>query len=284
VTPRTTIAVAALRIEERNVDANAARCHQALAVAASAGAALLVLPECALTGYRYDSADDTRNAAIPPDHARLADLAAAAVEAGTTVVVGFLERVGTTVRNCAAVLGADGRVHLVHKTHLPLLGADRFVESGARLGPVVDTPFGRLGVVICYDLRFPETCRALALAGAEVVAVPVNWSTDVGTYAEHVVATRAIENRVFVAVADRSGAVEDVEHLAASQIVDLNGVRVTAPVATTDDVAVLVSTVDLSSARRKSTAFTSGTFEIDVFADRRPELYGALTQEQPTDA
>jgi predicted amidohydrolase len=284
VTPRTTVAVAALRVEEGNVDANAARCEQALTDAAASGAALLVLPECALTGYRYESRDDTWEAAISPADARLARLAATAVECGTTVVVGYLARVGSKVRNRATVLGADGRVHHVDKTHLPWLGADRFVEPGERLGPVVATPFGCLGVAVCYDLRFPEAVRSLTLAGAEIVAVPVNWSVEVATYAEHVVAMRAIENRVFLAIADRLGVVEDVEHLAASQIVDPNGLRLTAPLSTDGDVALAATSVDLSVARCKSTTFTPGAFEIDVFADRRPELYGALTQEQPADA
>ena len=180
------------------------------------------------------------------------------------------------LHNAAAVLGADGAVHHVRKTHLPVLGADRFVTAGHRLGPVVDTPFGRLGVAICYDFRFPEVCRTLALGGADVIAVPVNWSTDVAVMAEHVVATRAVENRVYVAVADRAGTAAGVEHLGASQVVDPSGTRLGAPLDAQLDVAVATVAVDLGAARAKATVFDPGAFEIDVFADRRPELYEAL--------
>ena len=114
-----------------------------------------------------------------------------------TTVVGFLEATQSGYRNSAAVLTADGRTVVVHKTHLPHLGADRFAEPGARIGPVVDSPFGKLGVAICYDFRFPEVCRSLALAGAEIIAVPVNWSTAVTVLAEHFVpVARGREPRV----------------------------------------------------------------------------------------
>lgn len=280
----TRLAVAQLRIVEGDVEANVARCRAAIGTAAADVADLLVLPECALTGYRYATREDAWEAALTGDDPRLRDLAEVAVSHGTTVVVGFLERAGDALHNTAAVLGADGVVHHVRKTHLPVLGADRFVTPGDRLGSVVETRFGQLGVAICYDFRFPEVCRALALGGAEVVAVPVNWSTDVAVLAEHMAPSRAVENRIFVAVADRAGTVEGVEHLGASQVVDPMGDRLTVPLDSELDVAVATVDVDLADARRKETIFAPGEFEIDVFADRRPEIYGILTEEESIDA
>ncbi len=275
----TRLAVAQLHIDEGSVESNAARCHAALAAAADDGAELIVFPECALTGYRYATRDAAFAAAIDRDDARLDQLARVAVGRGITVIVGYLERAGDALFNTAAVLGADGAVHHVRKTHLPVLGADRFVVPGDRLGAVLDLPFGRLGVAICYDFRFPEVCRALALGGADVVAVPVNWSTEVARFADHVVPTRAIENRVFVAIADRAGVVDGVTHLAASRVVDPAGARLTAPLDPECEAAVATVDVDLSTARAKTTVFVPGEFEIDGFGDRRPELYGVLTQE-----
>jgi 5-aminopentanamidase len=171
------VAVGQLHVGEGDVDTNAWRCRRALEDAAVAGAELLVLPECALTGYLFDDRDAAEVAAIRACDPRIRELGNLAVQAGMTVVVGFLERTGDTLANSAAVLGSDGGVTLVRKTHLPVLGADRFVAAGDRIGPVIELPFGKLGVAICYDVRFPEVCRALALAGAEVIAVPVNRSS-----------------------------------------------------------------------------------------------------------
>jgi predicted amidohydrolase len=284
VSSRVVVAVAQLEVEEHAVDANVARCHRAVVDASARGAGLVVLPECAMTGYRYDCREEVCAAALAPTDARLAGLADAAVALGVTVVVGYLERAGDALHNTVAVLGADGRTHRVRKTHLPQLGADRFVVAGDRLGELVDTPAGRIGVAVCYDFRFPEVTRSLALAGAEVVVVPVNWSAEVAVLAEHVVAARAVENRVFVAVADRTGTVGGVEHLGESQVVDPSGVRLTAPLDPATPVAIATAALDLEQARTKATVFDAGTFEIDVFADRRPELYGALAQEQCDDA
>jgi predicted amidohydrolase len=274
------VAVAQLRIDEGAFEVNLARACAALGEAAANGADILVLPECALTGYRYASRDEAYAAAITRDDTRLLRFAESAAATGVTVVVGFLERAGDVLHNAAAVLGADGTVHHVRKTHLPVLGADRFVAPGDRLGPIVDTRFGRIGVAICYDFRFPEVCRALALGGADVVVVPVNWSSDVAVMAEHVLPARAIENRVFVAVADRAGVADGVQHLGASQVVDPTGVRLTVPLDPQREVAVATVAVDLAVARTKAMVFEPGEFEIDGFRDRRPELYGALTQEQ----
>jgi predicted amidohydrolase len=264
-------------VDEGAVDTNAVRCTAAVEQAAGAGAELVVMPECALTGYQFDSVDDVYAAAIELSDDRLAALATRAGALGVTVVVGLLERRGDVVHNSAAVLGVDGRIDVVRKTHLPRLGADRFVVPGDRIGPVFATPAGRVGIAICYDFRFPETCRALALAGADIVAVPVNWSTQVAVLAEHFVPTRAVENRVFVAVADRVGVVGEFEFLGASRVVGPDGRALAAP-ADRATGSVSCASVELSHAREKGTVFLPGAFEIDGFADRRPELYQSLTE------
>ena len=280
---RTRVAVANLPVDEGAVDANLARALDAVERATATGARLLVLPECALTGYRYDSRAEVEAAALALDDAPVVELAERAEGRELTVVVGLLERAGTSLYNSAAVLGADGRVTVVRKVHLPHLGADRFVAAGDAIGPVIDTACGRVGVAICYDFRFPETCRTLALGGAEIVAVPVNWSTRVAVLAEHGVPTRALENRVFVAVADRVGGAPGAEHLGASRVADPDGAVVAAP-QDRSVASVTAATVDRARARDKSTVFVPGEFEIDAFVDRRPQLYGALTAATPMTA
>ena len=276
VAPATTLAVGQLEILEGEVTINARRCQGAIEDAAAADADLLVLPECALTGYQFATRDEAFAASITVGDPRLRALGDAAAQLSMTVVVGLLERTDDTLCNTAAVLGADGCTTLIRKTHLPVLAADRFVTPGDRIGPVVATPFGRLGVAICYDFRFPEVCRSLALMGAEVVAVPVNWSTAVTVLAEHFVPVRAVENRVFVAVADRAGATGTTSFLGASRVVGPDGTALTPPLDACRAHAVAVTEVDLELARTKATVFDPGGFEIDVFAHRRPDLYGSF--------
>ncbi|MCQ4633613.1 carbon-nitrogen hydrolase family protein [Shinella sp. CPCC 100929] len=85
------------------------------------------------------------------------------------VVVGFLERVGPKLDNVAAIIGPRGVTGIHRKRHLPFLGADRFVVS------IFETAVGKVGVAICYEIRFPEVSRTLALAGADFIALPTNW-------------------------------------------------------------------------------------------------------------
>jgi len=278
----TVVGTAGVVVDEGRIDANTARCEAAISAAASAGVQLLVLPECALTGYYFRSADEVHAAAIDPDGDALTRLRRHARQADMTIVVGFLERVVDEVHNSAAVLTPDGATTVTRKTHLPHLGADRFAVPGDRIGPVIDTPAGRVGVAICYDFRFPETCRALALDGADIVAVPVNWSTRVKVLADHFVPTRAVENGIFVVVADRIGAVDGVEHLGASRIVAPDG-RVLAARAESSAGADVTAQIDVGLARDKATVFAPASFEIDLFADRRPALYGALVHQRSTE-
>lgn len=108
------------------------------------------------------------------------------------VVAGIIERDGATLYNTALLIGRDGSlVGKYRKTHLPR----EEVEGGLTPGdsyPVFDTDFGRLGLLICWDVQFPEPARALALQGAEMIALPIAGGSDILTRA------RAIENHLFL--------------------------------------------------------------------------------------
>ena len=110
--------------------------------------------------------------------------------------------------------------------------------------------------------------------------MPVNWSSAVPVLAEHFVPVHAVENRVFVAVADRAGSTADTAFPGASRVVGPDGTRLTAPLAAERDHAVATATVDLARARTKATVYEPGGFEIDAFAHRRPDLYGSFHPDQ----
>jgi len=199
----------------------------------------------------------------------------AAERTGAHVCCGLIERDGDSLRNAAVLVGPDGLVGVYRKTHLPFLGVDRFVVPGDEL-PVWETPLGRIGVEICYDLRFPEVTRTLALKGADIVCHPTNFPMAARVQTEVVTTARAAENRVYLLTANRCGQERWAEFCGRSQIVDPYGVRL----AETDVAgeALLVADVDLEQARDKDYVIP-GEYELYLFGHRRPELYGALVEE-----
>lgn len=256
---------------ERNLETCLARLEEA----AAAGAKLLVLPECAIPGYMFDSAEEALPFAeeIPGPSTEALERACRTLD--VHAVCGLLERDGDALRNAAVLVGPDGLVGTYRKTHLPFLGVDRFVAPGDEL-PVYDTPLGRIGVEICYDLRFPEVTRTLALRGAELVAHPTNFPMAAKIQTELITVARAAENRIYLLTANRVGKERWGEFCGWSQIVDPYGKRL-AEAGETEE-ALLVADVDLEKARDKDYV-VPGEYELYLFGDRRPELYGALVEE-----
>ena len=192
------------------------------------------------------------------------------------VVCGLLERVGDDIYNAAVLVGPDGVIGSYRKTHLPFLGVDRFTVPGDVL-PVFDTPLGRVGLEICYDLRFPEVTRTLALAGADIVAHPTAFPVAARIQTELITVARAAENRIFLLTANRVGKERNGEFCGWSQIVDPYGVRLAEAGAVEE--TLLSRDIDVEQARNKDYVIP-GEYELYLFGDRRPELYGALVAER----
>jgi 5-aminopentanamidase len=256
---------------ERNLDTCVARIEEA----AAAGAQLIVLPECAIPGYMFDSAEEAMPFAEEIPGPASERLGREARRLGVHVVCGLLERDGDSLRNAAVLVGPDGLIGTYRKTHLPFLGVDRFVVPGDELS-VYDTPLGRIGVEICYDLRFPEVTRTLALRGADIVAHPTNFPMAAKIQTELITLARAAENRVYLLTANRVGKERWGEFCGWSQIVDPYGRRL-AEAGETEE-ALLVADVEIENARDKDYVIP-GEYELYLFGHRRPELYGALVEE-----
>jgi predicted amidohydrolase len=270
--------VAVAQIEPRLMEKerNLAACLARLEEAAVAGASLLVLPECAVPGYMFSSAAEALPYAeeIPgPSTAAFED---ACRRLDVHVVCGLLEREGEHLYNAAVLVGPDGLVGSYRKTHLPFLGVDRFTVPGDVL-PVYDTPLGRIGLEICYDLRFPEATRTLALAGADIVAHPTAFPVAARIQTELITVARAAENRIFLLTANRVGRERTGEFCGWSQIVDPFGVRL-AEAGPTEEV-LLVAEIDVEQARDKDYVIP-GEYELYLFGDRRPELYRTLVEDR----
>lgn len=257
--------------KERNLDACLARLEET----AAAGAELLVLPEMAIPGYMFDSAEEALPYAeeIPGPSTEVFERECRRL--GMHAVCGLLERDGDTLHNAAILVGPDGLIGSYRKTHLPFLGVDRFVVPGDELN-VYDTPLGRIGVIICYDLRFPEVTRTLALKGADIVCLPTNFPMAARVQTELITVARAAENRIYLLAANRVGKERSGEFCGWSQIVDPYGVRL-AEAGETEE-ALLIADVDVERARDKDYV-VPGEYELYLFGHRRPELYGALVEE-----
>lgn len=236
---------------------------------------LIVLPELCTTGYFFTSRGELAPLAEGVQGASARMFGEASVKKQAIIVAGIAESAGNTLYNSVFVFRPDAREPLVYrKSHL-FYKETLVFEPGNTGFPVVrDRRLDvSVGIMLCYDWRFPEVSRCLALEGADIIACPSNLVTDAWM---RVMPARAIENKVYVAVANRAGAEtngnETLEFRGKSALYDPWGEPVVLAEAEGDK--VLLADIDPSLARDKR--FNDRN---DIFRDRRPELYGRLTQK-----
>jgi len=271
-----TIRVAACQIDPQlgEVDRNLEHIERVVAEAATAGAKLVVLPEAAVTGYVFENLDEALTAAQRAGAVAEQRLADAAVGAGVALIVGTLEAEAREVFNTALIFTGDGRRFRYRKMHLPYLGVDRFATPGPDAPEVYDLAGMRVGVLICYDLRFPEAARICALEGADLVALPTNWPVGVQFHPGIFAPARAAENHVYLLACDRVGEERGTTFIGRSMLLDYNGKELA--VASDTEEAILFGEVDPDLARQTHHRRIPGEHEWDTINDRRPGLYGRL--------
>lgn len=258
---------------EANLDAMLGRLRESRA----GGAQLTIFPECALTGYCFDSLEEARPFAqsIPgPATEAFADTLR---DVGGYAIVGMLESAPDDgVFNAAVLVGPDGVVASYRKVHLPHLGVDQFATFGDRPFAVHEVEGVRIGMGICYDSAFPEFARVLTLAGVDLIALPTNFPTGAENMTKHVVYARAMENSVYFAAVNRVGTERGFRFIGTSAIADPNG----NPLATADgtEETILYAEIDPAKSRSKRIVRVPGKHAIDRLADRRPEVYESLVE------
>lgn len=246
-----------------------------MAEAAGSGAEIVVLPELASTGYVFTDVAEARRAAEPMSGATITLLRELSDAHRLMIIAGWCESSeGERPYNSAVVVDLGELLVNYRKTHL--WDREKLVFAvGDEPPPVVATRFGQVSPCVCYDLEFPELVRDLALRGAQLIAAPSNWPALVpappGERPVEVskALASAATNRVVIAVADRCGTERGVPWTGASVICGPGGYPLAGP-ARPDESRVLWADVDLAEALDKSLGERN-----DVFADRRPELYGA---------
>jgi predicted amidohydrolase len=274
--------VAAVQIDCRIGDKphNLAHIRARLREAAGRGAALVVFPECILTGYGFESKEEAWPHAESLPGPSTEQLAADCRALGVWAVVGLLEGDGSNLFNACALIGPEGTIQGYRKVHLPLLGVDRFATPGDRPF-AVHTLSGldlRLGMNICYDGSFPEAARVLTLLGADLVVLPTNWPTGALSTVCHLVQARALENHIYYLAANRVGEERGFRFIGQSRIVDVTGELLAA--SSDDREEILCAAIDPAKARDKQIVKVPGRYEINRVADRRPEFYGPLCERR----
>ncbi len=238
--------------------------------AASRGAQLVCFPECALTGYAFETREDALKLAEPIPGPSTEALAAL----GPWIIAGLLERAGDRLYNSAVLVGPR-TLAVYRKLHLPCLGVDRHADPGDLPLAPVETPLGRIGLNICYDGSFPETGRVLKLAGAQLIVLPTNWPEQARLSIEHQSIVRAYENHVNYVAVNRVGSEGGFRFPGGSRIVDCKG-RVIAVAG--ESPVMLHAELDLPGADQNRVVNVPGRYEIDRIAHRRPDMYGPITR------
>lgn len=268
--------IAAVQMDCRFTDKrhNLEHIRARLAEAAGQGARLVVFPECALTGYAFESKEEAWPHAETLPGPTTEILLADCRRLGAWAVVGLLERDDELLFNACVLLGPQGQTAGYRKIHRPCLGVDRFTAPGNRPFAVHDLGGLRVGMNICYDGSFPESARVLTLLGADLVVLPTNWPDGARRTAEYLVAARALENHVYYAAVNRVGAEGGFHFIGQSRIADTTGDLLAA--SRGDGEEILFADIDPERARRKRVVHIPGRYEIDRVGDRRPEMYGPL--------
>lgn len=270
------VRVAAAQLELRVGDkaANVHKALEALRRAVDEKVDLLVLPELGNSGYIFNSRAEAFSLSEPiPDGPTCRAYLEAIRGTGLHVVAGICEREGSRLYNSAAFLGPEGFIGKYRKLHL--WNEEKLFFEPGNLGlPLFHLPFGRVGILICYDAWFPEVVRILKLQGADIICDPTCWDLMPGLVDEsnnlmppmHM--GQAHTNNVFMICADRCGVERGCTFAGSSCVVGPTGYL--AGPASFSDEDFLIADLNLSEARYHHWTELSNPIE-----DRRVDVYGA---------
>ena len=252
-----------------DVAANMTTISLATAQASRRGVHLLVFPECFLTGYYNRERVDLVARQIDRD--TLSALRDLAKSNATAILVGYYEIHGGGLYNAALLVGADGAI-LANYRKRALYGDWEKSTFLRGTGPVlVELKGVAIASLICFDIEFPELARECARNGADLIAVPTSLMEPYGHIARHVIPTRAIENQVYIAYANRIGAEHELRYVGRSAIFDPRGTALAE--ATQDRQELLVATVAKSAVGAARSEFS--------YLEQASRLFGSNANGQP---
>lgn len=262
-----TLSIAQMSVAVSQPEENLKKAEIWIEEAARRGSHVICFPEMWTTGFHWEN-----NERMASAHSAVIDRVAAMAKRYGIWINGSMLALNAAgkVANTSFLFDADGRTAGIYrKTHLfTLLHEEAHMAPGEHLS-VVDTPWGRTGLAVCYDIRFPELFRTYALKGAEIVFCPMAFPYPRLEHWKILVRARAIENQMYVAGINQVGS-EDygpdgvVTYFGDSVIVDPWG-RTVVEAGETDEM-LLTATIQMDQVKEVRTKMT-------VLKDRRPELY-----------
>lgn len=241
------------------IEPNLARVRTALSELAAAGVQLAVLPEMWATGFAYK---DLNQLAAQTERI-IAEVAALSAKHSMVIIGSLPEPHEEKVYNTAYVLDNGEVKGKYRKIHLfSLMQEDRSFDSGSSW-LLTETSVGKIGVFICYDLRFPELARRLAVEGAEILVVPGEWPKPRQEHWRTLLRARAIENQLFVIAANCCGVVGKLDFFGMSMIIDPKGELLAEAGYEAENITAVIDFDAMSSWRQ----------QIPCFMDRKPDCY-----------
>ncbi|MBM7405447.1 MULTISPECIES: N-carbamoylputrescine amidase [Sphingomonas] len=280
----TEITVAALQLAFSNdIDANIANVTRLVREAHAKGAQVILPPELFEGEYfcRVEDEGLFANAKPVGEHKAVLAMQALAAELKVHIPTSFFEADGPHYYNSLAMIGPEGKVQGVYrKSHIPDGPGyeEKFYFRPGNTGfKVWDGPAAKIGVGVCWDQWYPETARAMMLMGAQLLFYPTaigsephDTSLDTARLWRRAMVGHAVSNVVPVIAANRVGTEHDQTFYGTSFICDERG-DILAELDREEE-GVITATLDLDRVARHRAAF-------GFFRDRRPELYGRLTQD-----
>ncbi|MGQ7843636.1 carbon-nitrogen hydrolase family protein [Granulosicoccus sp. 3-233] len=261
------LAVLQHRPTPASTEESLARMEDAAARAAANDVQLLVCPEASLTGYNIPLSS-ARSVAVERDGDTTDRIRNLCLRHGIALAYGYIERDGDQLFNAVNVISASGElVSHYRKTHLWGELDRALFSAGDDYAPVFELNGWKVGLLICYDIEFPESSRHLSLQGAELILAPTALMAPWTFVADVTTRARAAENQVYFAYANYCGPEGDLNYVGRSCIIGPDG----------EEMARAGDEPDLLTARLTRQAIMDIRQDLPYHMDRRPELYQSLT-------
>lgn len=246
-----------------DITASIRRIEQNLITSAEQETDLLLVPEASLTGYNI-SIQQAQSIATERDSQTTEKIQEICRAHSTALAYGFIERDGNDLYNTVQIIDSHGeRISYYRKTHL-WGDLDRTLfKAGNQFSNLIELKGWKIGLLICYDIEFPESARHHAVSGCELLLAPTALMSPWTYVADQVAPVRAAENQMYVAYANYCGSENQIEYVGRSCIVAPTG----------QDLARANTQTTLLYATLSKEAIQEVRSKIPYHRDRRPELY-----------